>query len=225
MNQQMETPKELQSLLSCKDIAFTNYKDLTKYVTSISKQHFLPFSSFLTGKTRKTQIFLCHFGGRTYDENSSKTDCQSYIKFRKDIAGNWTIFEANWYHNHRIDRPFVESHCNCCSKDTIDKIKQYQSMFVPPGEIRSSLNLTMDSNHFYNIRREVIKEQKTESLDHLLKSVNQEGITSILHKDFHDKMTSLTLINQNIANEEYAKNIWIVEDSESIILHGALRVH
>ena len=63
-----------------------------------------------------------------------------------------------------------------------DLLNQYK-LSDPPG-IRTNLNITTNSNIFYNIRRDLINQEKIENIDSLMDSFNSiYNFKFILHKN------------------------------------------
>ena len=163
-----QTPQQLIDILSISNKKFNDHKELTNYVSENSRLFKIPYSAYLTGSNRKTQKFCCRYGGRTYGINSAKTNCQSYICYTLDSNGKCSICEFNWFHNHSLEPEFTEAHCNCLPRSTKLKIQEFQRLCVSPGSIRCSLNIAINPNIFYNIRREVIRAQKIENVAKIL---------------------------------------------------------
>lgn len=216
----VNTPMELINILSFWNREFSDYKDLTLFVINNSKNFKIPYSSSHTGRNRKTQTFCCRYGGRIYGNNTAKTNCPSFISYYADSSKKWSIGKTNWCHNHSLDTSFTEAHCNCLSSATITKIRTLQSLGVNPGEIRSSMNLSINSNQFYNIRRDIIKTQKTEKLDDVLTEIHQSWLKSNVYKDNSGEIKGITVGFNEVCAQLYSKNILIVDDTASTNIYN-----
>lgn len=53
-----------------------------------------------------------------------------------------------------------------------DNLLNQYKLGVPPGIIRTNLNITTNSKIFYNIRRDLINQEKIENIDSLMDSLN-----------------------------------------------------
>ena len=65
-----------------------------------------------------------------------------------------------------------------------DNLLNQYKLGVPPGIIRTNLNITTNSKIFYNIRRDLINQEKIENIDSLMDSLNSiNNFKFILHKN------------------------------------------
>ena len=53
-----------------------------------------------------------------------------------------------------------------------DNLLNQYKLGVPPGIIITNLNITTNSKIFYNIRRDLINQEKIENIDSLMDSLN-----------------------------------------------------
>ena len=53
-----------------------------------------------------------------------------------------------------------------------DNLLNQYKLGVPPGIIITNLNITTNSKIFYNIRRDLINQEKIENIDSLIDSLN-----------------------------------------------------
>ncbi len=215
-----QTPQQLIDILSISNKKFNDHKELTNYVSENSRLFKIPYSAYLTGSNRKTQKFCCRYGGRTYGINSAKTNCQSYICYTLDSNGKCSICEFNWFHNHSLEPEFTEAHCNCLPRSTKLKIQEFQRLCVSPGSIRCSLNIAINPNNFYNIRREVIRTLKIESLDDVLKEIKQNCLLSNIYKSKDGEIIGITVAFDKVCSQIYSKNILIVDDTSSTNIYN-----
>ena len=65
-----------------------------------------------------------------------------------------------------------------------DNLLNQYKLGVPPGIIITNLNITTNSKIFYNIRRDLINQEKIENIDSLMDSLNSiNNFKFILHKN------------------------------------------
>ena len=65
-----------------------------------------------------------------------------------------------------------------------DNLLNQYKLGVPPGIIITNLNITTNSKIFYNIRRDLINQEKIENIDSLMDSLNSiNSFKFILHKN------------------------------------------
>ena len=53
-----------------------------------------------------------------------------------------------------------------------DNLLNQYKLGVPPGIIITTLNITTNSNIFYNIKKDLINQKKIENIDSLIDSLN-----------------------------------------------------
>lgn len=74
------------------------------------------------------------------------------------------------------------------SQTTIDQIRFQTQLGVLPGRIRSNLDVEIGSTLFYDIRRSVIQEEKTEDLVQLIQFLRERNQKRIIVHDPNDTL-------------------------------------
>ena len=173
---------------------------------------------------RTYATYSCHFGGKIYGSNTSKTGCPFFLKYKRqenlDGRYQYTLVASNWMHNHRVDEIFIDAHCCCCSTDEILETQQQQQLKVPPGCIRANLGVATNSNIFYNIRRPVILASKKETISELLSSMKCRNFVSDVTVDEDGTLTRAALLHTAVASHAYATDIVFTDDTVSTNIYG-----
>lgn len=157
MNSSQTTPKELVELFSSVDHKqFDQDNSQTDFVNKQSKKYFCPYSAESIGKGRSVQVYRCRFGGRVRGK-SCKENCPSIVKFYLHGDNIYSFHSADWNHNHEISPVYCNAHCNTLTDDQIRLINEQQKLYVLSGQIRSNLDVTVNTNIFYEVRRDTIK--------------------------------------------------------------------
>ena len=133
---------------------------LTNYVNDISKQYKCPMSSVNTGMNRITQTYCCRFGGRVRGTNSAKSNCPAFVQFIREDDGSYSLKKAKWEHNHKVDIEIFESRFNTCTTQELNEIRNQCELGVAPTQIRSNLDIRMNSKNFYYHRHSIKKNRK-----------------------------------------------------------------
>ena len=196
----------LEELKFFQDISFPCgiYQNLTQYVDQATKIHNLPYSAYKTDK-RRHLIYRCTFNSRTNYES-----CRSCLVFERIVHFGKEFYsfvpqDSNIQHNHSLNPTYYNAHRNCLPDEIIKQIQQQQQMGVLSGNIRSNLNITTNSNTFYNIRRPIISSEKKENFNQLINFIKgSKNLKTVIHEDdtTHD-MVSLTLVNNITINSHY----------------------
>lgn len=106
---------------------------------------------------------------------TSNTGCEAVLYFSKEIIKDIQIFtfeqiKSILNHNHLLTPNFVESHRNCLNQKQIEEIVYQTKVGVLRGRIRTNTQSSfVGSQVFYNIRRNVINEMKTENFQELIR--------------------------------------------------------
>ena len=185
---------------------------LTKYVTETTREHRCPMSAERTGKTRATQLFRCRFGGRASGD-TSKTDCPCYVKFRQNCRGLFTVAEANWKHNHPVDREFFEAHFSCVTRDEMESVRKQQSLGILPGKIRAAHGILANKDIFYEMRRDSLRQLKSEKMDDFERECVHEDFWRHLWKDQSGRFAAVTFVHKAVASSSYASDFVFLDDT------------
>lgn len=195
-----------------------SYNSLTDFVHKVSHKYLIPFAAQNTEKYRKTFIYTCTFN--TYG-------CQSKLVFSK-----FTDFNDNEYfsfslqdsvlihYNHPLDKHFVEAHRNCYSNETCNQIKFQSELGVLPGRIRTNLGIECGSNLFYDIRRQVIQNEKKEDLDSLIDTLRNGHQKRVKVNDPDGILNSITIIDDEVISSSYSTDIAIIDDTAMTNVYG-----
>ena len=106
------------------------------------------------------------------------------------------------------------------SQTTINQISFQTQLGVLTGRIRSNLDVEIGSTLFYNIRRSVIHEEKTEDLVQLIQFLREGNQISIIVHDPNDTLESITIIDNDMLNTNYASDIAIMDDTAMTNMYG-----
>lgn len=186
--------------------------NLTKYVIDKTKEYRCPMSAERTGKTRATQLFRCRFGGRASGK-TAKTGCPCYVKFRQNAAGLYTIAEANWKHNHPVDREFFEAHFSCVTQEEIESVRRQQSLGVSPGRIRVTHGILANKDIFYEIRRDTLRHLKSERMEEFETACVHEDFWRHLWKSESGRFVAVTFVQKAVAASSYASDFMFLDDT------------
>ncbi|KAK8883442.1 hypothetical protein M9Y10_046093 [Tritrichomonas musculus] len=138
------------------DIDDKSYESLTQFVHNITQKSFCPFSAYLTSQIRHTVIYLCTFA---QDGCNAELVFNIFTNFNDIHYFTFNMQESVLVqHNHLLDNHLVQAHRKCCSETQCDQIRFQTQLGVPPGRIRSNLDIECGSNLFYNMRRPTIEE-------------------------------------------------------------------
>ena len=214
------------------------YESLTAFVKDTSKMYRCPMSAESTGSGKRTQIYRCRFGGRQRG-SSSKTNCPCYVRFMRNSDDSFSFVDANWGHNHSVDKKYFEAHFSCVTIKEMESIKQLQNNKVSPTQIRNDMQLNVNKDIFYNIRRANKAKPKANAIEKPKKK--NEDIYSAIGIDnnlisntvfiniFNNAINSNKPINRTEANSDTNPNennkqiqtpsITINDDNESHIIH------
>lgn len=211
---EFETPDKLIQALSLSNREMACVGDLTKFVREQTKFFKIPFSARTTGIHQRFQTYRCRYGGTKRGLKSSKLDCPCYIKYSLE-NGVVSLVDANWVHNHPLESYFFEAHFNCLTQSQMIEVQNQQRLGLTPGQIRENLDISVNKDIFYNIRRKAIKESKKESYSDLKKMLaNEAEFTSILKKDESGTLQMVIIVNLFVANKNYSDYV-ITDDTSS----------
>ena len=195
-----------------------NYNSLTDFVHQITRNAHLPFSAYRTENYKRTFVYACTF---------AQYGCSSklvFTQFTDYFENHYFTFELQFcclqHNNHPLNTHFVEAHRNCLPQTTIDQIRFQTQLGVLPGRIRSNLDVEIGSTLFYDIRRSVIHEEKTEDLVQLIQFLREGNQKHIIVHDPNDTLESITIIDKDILNSNYASDIAIMDDTAMTNMYG-----
>ena len=194
---------------------FEGHKDLTSFVSSITKKFGMPFSASQTNKRNNKYVYKCTFNGR----RSGSIKCPSHLNFiRFNFKGaeffSFDQFNSSFSHYHSTSKDFYNVHKNILDEPTIMELRRQQRLGVPPGAFRANLCITMNSKNFYNLRREIIKTEKIENLDCLIAKLKcNQNFHFILHKNETGDFYMLTAIHLKVISASYWNDIVNVDDT------------
>ena len=195
------------------------YGSLTDFVTKVTRNAEMPFSASLSNLDhRKTLVYTCTFsssGCQAQLALTHSTDFYNNHLFTFDIQN--CIFQHT---NHLLNHHFVQCHRNCYHSEVCQEIIHQTILGVPPGRIRSNLNIESGSNIFYDIRREAINDQRHEDLDSLISDLERGKSKRIIVNKDNGVLISLTIVDNEILNSKYANDIAIFDDTAMTNMYG-----
>lgn len=169
-------------------------------VKQISCSYHLPYSAQDTGKNRRIQKYVCCYGGKVRGK-TSKTGCKANFKYYQNDDGSFTAHSANLIHNHPLFEEFIDAHRSCCSEAQIKEINQMQQYGVPPGQIRTYLNVNVNKQIFYNIRRDTICKSKAEDINVILTNPNNKFWDIDVSYSKTNTLATITYLNKRAKND------------------------
>ena len=211
----MATPQALCEALSFESKHFQSVGELTKYIHDVSREYRVPYSASRTSALRPIQLFTCRFGRRVSSDSTAKTGCQSFVKYMRLENGNYSLLEANFIHNHSLDRTFIEAQSNCCSHETMEKMKRQQELQVPPGQIRANLDIISPSSMFYNMRRDVIIRDKLETFETFLQSLASNEFASAVGRSQDGTLQRFTVVNKRVSMQQYSRDVFVTDNTSN----------
>ena len=195
------------------------FESITDFVSKITKEFGMPFSAYQTNEKNRNYVFKCTFNGR----RSNKFNCPASLIFTKSVIDQKTYFTFNSidskiYHNYPEVIDYYNAHRNMLDNSKQDDLLNQYKLGVPPGIIRTNLNITTNSKIFYNIRRDLINQEKIENIDSLMDSLNSiNNFKFILHKNNEGNFHALTAIHLKVSNSNYWNDIVNVDDTATNI--------
>lgn len=147
---------------------------------------------------------------------STEYNCKSYIVF-ESINNNhlYQFCSADFSHTHDISQFFYEMKKQKIDEKTQYLIQEYTSMGIPPTQIRVLLNLNINTDVFYNIRRPILQNIRQNQFECLKnETIKWNGYKTIFHLNSQLKQFScLTIINLRIINQPFSKYLCFCDDS------------
>lgn len=194
------------------------YKSLTDYVHKITRKFFSPFSAKYTEKTKKNYIYEY-----TFSKNGcfSKLVFSHFIDFYENQYFTFNTQDCNFQHcNHPLNEHFVESHRNCCSDEIVEQVKFQTKLGVLPGRIRSNFDIEVGSNHFYEMRRPILEEERQEDLDSLIQMMQKGNKKKIKVRRNNGILESITILDYEIMKSDYSSDIAVIDDTAMTNMYG-----
>ena len=188
-------------------------------VKQISCSYHLPYSAQDTGKNRRIQKYVCCYGGKVRGK-TSKTGCKANFKYYQNDDGSFTAYSANLIHNHPLFEEFIDAHRSCCSEAQVKEINQMQQYGVPPGQIRTHLNVNVNKQIFYNLRRDTICKSKAEDINEILANPNNKFWDIDVSYSKTNTLATITYLNKRVAESEYSADICYLDDTMCTNIYG-----
>ena len=167
---------------------------------------------------RKFLVYSCTF---------SQTGCPAkllFIRSENFLGTNFFTFDSQnsiiKHCFHPNDVHFVQCHRKCISSEVCQEIVHQTKLGVPPGRIRSNLDIQCGSNVFYDIRRTAIEEERNEDLDTLIDSLKKGTEKRVICNKDNGILVSLTIIDNRILESEYSDDIAIIDDTAMTNMYG-----
>ena len=160
-------------------------------------------------------MFHCRYGGPR-NGFSPKTDCPATVKFQTESDGSFSFLEASWIHNHPVCREFFEAHFGCLTEVDVENIRHQQQLNIPAGTIRSNLGLTVNSDIFYEVRRELSKSMKRESLSDFDQHCTDANFWRHMCRDESGCFASVSFVHVAAAKQAYAVDMMILDDTANV---------
>ena len=182
----------------------------------------IPYSAYKIDLERRYLKYRC-----TFHKNNQGDGCNACLVFRTDLinmqkAYSFVLEKSILTHNHPLTPNFVFSHRNCIPLEIQDKIREQQEIGVLPGRIRSNLNIIVNKNIFYNIRRPIICKDRTESFNELIHKITQSmNQQVIMHENqSNSNLDSLTVVYDEVRNSVYFNDIVIADDTAATNIYN-----
>lgn len=141
------------------------------------------------------------------------------VKFVTESDGSFSFFEASWIHNHPVSREFFEAHFSCLTETELENIRQQQKLNIPAGIIRSNLGLTVNSDIFYEVRRELSKSLKHESLTDFEQQCSDSNYWRHMYLDETGCFAAVSFVHITVAQQAYASDMMIIDDTASVNIY------
>lgn len=126
-------------------------KELVEIFSSVDHKEFDQDNSLADFANKQSNKYFCPYSAESTGKGRS---VQVYrYKFGGRVSGK--SFKENY-------PSFVKFYLY---GDQIRLINEQQKLFILPGQIISNLDITVNSNIFYEVRRDTIKEMKKEDLE------------------------------------------------------------
>lgn len=189
----------------------------------LTRHYKIPFSADHTESDLMCATYTCTFGGRCRSimNQTSNTGCEAVLYFSKEIFDDIQMFTFEPMKSFLLTPNFVESHRNCLNQKQIEEIVYQTKVGVLSGRIRTNTQSSfVGSQIFYNIRRNVINEMKTENLQELIPILEDNNrYSTILH--LHNAiLSSLSVLHNEINSQSSATDNCIINDTCMTNIYG-----
>ena len=149
-------------------------------VHQMSRKYGVPFSTQYTDSNRLSYVYCCTFGGDP--KNTVRETCKSIYKCpAKLIFIHVNVFNTDYFsfsmehstiqHSHPATSLFAGAFRNILTTDQIAEVNNQENLGVLPGINRTNNNVNVNSNIYFNIRREARKKVNTESLESFIDEI------------------------------------------------------
>ncbi|OHS95492.1 hypothetical protein TRFO_38413 [Tritrichomonas foetus] len=156
---------------------FDNCSTLTEYTHKKSYVYVVPLAAEFTAANRMISSYCCTFGGviksKMRETIKSMCRCPAKLIFQRTFSNGAEIMtfmlnKSTVTHSHPVSPEYYGAFRNILTSEQINSIKDQQRVGVLAGTICSNMNCCINSDIFYNIRRNINVDNSNENLNILL---------------------------------------------------------
>jgi hypothetical protein len=143
------------------------------------------------------------------------TNCPAFLNIHL-TNGSPTIVSSNHVHNHQISYIVPHGLRHSISPQMRSEIIRQSRDNVPASIIRSNIHSTVSPDALYHIRKTILDEKfqnQASSLMDFLKSITLW--ISEIKTGAEDKLKSVIVVSKGLISFEWAKDIWIIDDTSN----------
>lgn len=205
---QFQTPKKLIDEFLKLNGAEIDSHSLVVQIHDISIRYGCPFISLYSGKTRKTQVFVCQHYKTSFQ-------CRACVKYYYDSVKNlFLIDEIQRTHTHHIDQVSQRKGRNTLTDDQKNIIINLTKKGLTAGRIRLHENLDCSPYVLYGVRRKIIKEMRSNEMQQMKDEImNWNNWSHLIYKDKKDRFCCLYGFFEPVINSYYSSSICVIDDT------------
>ena len=210
-------PDELALLLSqkFKGAYMPSLQILRNKVEGFTSHYLISYISFSTGKSRRTQTYICRHSKTKY-----KCQAKLYIEYDSDnhLA---TFMNIDQMHNHKFEKESYKRMRNTLTQYQREKIVEATRFAISSQNLRISLNLSCTKDVLYGLRRKVITDLKENEMSNMIKEIeHHDNWSNIILSDDQNKLESIYIVHDRVAENDYVNDIIIVDDTSCTNYYG-----
>lgn len=182
--------------------------------------HYLIFyTSDCTSRSRATQTYICQ---------QSKTECKCESKLYIDYDQEThlaTLKHIDKTHNHEFEKECYKRMRNTLTDFQREKIREANRYGITAQNLKLSLQLSCTKDVLYNIRREILHNQKVKEISNMIEEIEvHKNWSHSIITDAQNKLNALYTVHDRIVENEYAHDDIIIDDAACTNYYGLLLV-
>lgn len=210
-----QTPKDLVEEFQALNGKHLDFRELKDQILAISSKHNCKYTCFVTGESKKTQVFRCKHYNTCFH-------CEAFVKFYfNEDKQSFILDTMNNEHSHMICQVAPDRNMYTLTSEQKKKIEEYTKIGLTAGRIRLLENLYCSPQNLYNARRETLKQLRMDEMKLLLDELDHCKNWEFM--EFHDndqRFTYLYGFHEPILNSFYSTNVCAVDDTSCTNFFG-----